>query len=159
LREAIRGLDPALPAPPIREISASRAEAVSGARFNLSLMGGFAIIALVLAVTGVYAMLAFTVWERRREIAVRMALGATKPRIARLVLRTGMGLALTGVLAGTAAAFAAMRLLSSLLYGIEPTDPLTFTAAALALLAVAAIASWLPARQASRLDPLAVLHE
>ena len=159
MREALRQLDPALPAPSIHEIRASRANAAAGTRFNLSLIGAFALIALVLAVTGVYAMLAFTVLERRREMAVRLALGASPTRIASLVLRTGLGLALAGVAAGTVAALAATRVLSSLLYGVEPTDPVTFTAAALGLLAVAALASFLPARQAARLDPLAVLRE
>jgi predicted permease len=159
LREALRELDTALPAPSIHDIGVSRADAVAGRRFNLSLLGAFAVIALVLAVTGVYAMLAFTVSERRREMAVRLALGAGGPRIARLVLRNGLGLALVGVGVGTAVALAVTRVLSSLLYGIEPTDSLTFATAAAGLLAIAAIACYLPARQASRLDPIAILRE
>lgn len=159
LRQTIRELDAALPAPSIHAVSESRADAAAGTRFNLWLIGAFALTALVLAATGVYAMLAFTVWERRREIAVRLALGATRPRIAGLVLRTGLGLAAAGVLAGTAAALGATRVLSSLLYGVEPTDPLTFAGAAAGLLAIAALACWIPARHASRLDPSVVLRE
>ncbi len=159
VRAILRELDPALPAPAVFAIGASRAEGAAGPRLNLSLLGAFALVALVLAVTGVYAMLAFTVSEQRREIAVRLALGASGPRIARLVLRTGLGLAVLGVGVGSAAALLVTRVLSSLLYGVEPTDPLTFGAAAAILLAVAALACYLPARQASRLEPMAVLHE
>ncbi|HXW06645.1 MAG TPA: ABC transporter permease [Vicinamibacterales bacterium] len=159
LRAAVRDLDPSLPAPPVHGIRASRFEAAASTRFNLTLIGAFAAVALTLAVTGVYAMLAFAVWERRREIAVRLALGASPPRIARLVLGTGLWLAIGGVLAGTAVALAATRILASLLYGVAPTDLLTFAAAGSALLAVAALASWLPARRAARLDPAVVLRD
>jgi ABC-type antimicrobial peptide transport system permease subunit len=160
IRELLRELDAALPAPALYEIGVSRAEGAAGPRFNLSLLGAFAVIAVVLAVTGVYAMLAFTVSERRREIAVRLALGASGPRHARLVLRKGLGPTDGGgVAAGTAAAFGVTRVLSSLLYGVEPTDPLTFAAAAALLLFVAALACYLPARQASRLEPIDILRE
>jgi hypothetical protein len=159
LREALRAVDPALPAPTLYEIRESQAEAAAAPRFTLSLLGAFALIALVLAVTGVYAMLAFAVAERRREIAVRMALGASGPRIARLVLQSGLGLAAIGVGAGSLAALVATRALSSLLYGVEPTDPATFAAAAAGLLGAAALACYLPARQAVRVDPMALLRE
>jgi predicted permease len=159
LRDAVRQLDPSLPGPPVHEISASRAGAAADTRFNLSLIAAFAAVALTLAATGVYAMLAFTVWERRREIAVRLALGASRPQIAGFVLRTGLGLTLAGVAIGTLAALGATRMLSSLLYGVQPTDPLTFAAAGAGLVATAALASWLPARQASRLDPASLLRE
>jgi putative ABC transport system permease protein len=158
IRQILRDLDAGLPAPPIYRLAGSRAEATMAPRFNLSLLAAFATIALVLAVTGVYAMLAFMVSERRREIAVRLALGASGPQIARLVLRTGLRLSLLGVILGIGGAVAATELLSRLLYGVEPTDPLTFTAAAVALLAAAAVASYVPARQASRLDAAAVLN-
>jgi putative ABC transport system permease protein len=157
-RDSLHRLDASLAAPPIQEIAASRSESVAGPRFNLSLLGTFAGIALILAVTGVYAMLAFTVAERRREIAVRLALGADGPRIARLVVRDGLALAIGGIAAGTIAALGLTRVLSSVLYGITPTDPVTFLAAAAGLLAVAAIACYLPARQASRLDPVEILR-
>ena len=152
-------MDPTLPAPSIQAVAESQAALAAGPRFNLSLLGAFAIIALVLAVTGVYAVLAFTVAERRREIAVRVALGATGPNIAGLVLRNGLGLTAVGVAAGTVAAFGATRVLSGLLYDVAPTDPLTFASAAGVLLIVAAAASYLPARQASRIDAIAALRE
>ena len=159
LRDILRGMDPALPAPSVYEIAASRSEGASGYRFNLWLLGAFAAIGLVLAVTGVYAMLAHTVSERRREIAVRLALGASGSRIVRLVLQSGLWLSLAGIVLGAAAAAAATRVLSRLLYGVAPTDPLTFAAAALALLAAAALACYLPARQAARVDPVSILRD
>jgi predicted permease len=158
IRQAVRELDAGLPAPSIYRLASSRAEATTGPRFNLSLLAAFAAIALVLAVTGVYAMLAFMVSERRREIAVRVALGASGSQIAGLVLRNGLLLSMVGAALGIGAAIAATRLLSGLLFDVEPTDPLTFAAATAALLAAAAVASYLPARQASRLDTLAVLN-
>ncbi len=159
LRGVLREMDPTLPAPSIQAVAESQAALAAGPRFNLSLLGAFAIVALVLAVTGVYAVLAFTVAERRREIAVRVALGATGPNIAGLVLRNGLGLAAVGVAAGTVAAFGATRVLSGLLYDVAPTDPMTFASAAGVLLIVAAAASYLPARQASRIDAIAALRE
>jgi predicted permease len=159
IRQILRELDATLPAPAIHEIAESRAEVAAGPRFNLSLLGAFAGVALVLAVTGVYAMLAFTVSERRREIAVRLALGASASNIARLVLGRGLSLVAVGVAAGITAAFGLTRVLSSLLYDVEPTDPLTFAAAAASMIGVAACACYLPARQASRLDPTDILRE
>lgn len=159
LRDVVRGLDPALPAPPIYEMEVSRAEVAAGPRFNLLLFTAFATLAVVLAVSGVYAMLAFTVLERRRDIAVRLALGADGARVTRLVLQNGLTLALAGIAVGSLAALVLTRVLSTQLYGIEPTDPLTFAAAAAALLGVAALACYVPARHASRLDPMTILRE
>jgi predicted permease len=159
MRQAARDLDPLLPPPPIDDVAASRAQSTAGPRFNLSMLAAFAAIALALAATGVYAMVAFTVSARRREIAVRMALGADGARVARLVVRNGVGLAIAGVAAGTLAAFLVTRVLSGLLYGVTPTDPLTFAGAAALLVVVAALACYIPARQASRVDPVSILRE
>jgi putative ABC transport system permease protein len=159
MREAARDLDPLLPPPSIDDVAASRAQSTAGPRFNLWMLAAFAAIALALAATGVYAMVAFTVSARRREIAVRMALGANGARIAGLVLRNGVGLAIAGIAAGTLAAFAVTRVLSGLLYDVTPTDPLTFASAAALLVAVAALACYIPARQASRVDPVSILRE
>lgn len=159
LRAAVRELDATMPVPAIQAVADSHAAQAAGPRFNLSLLGAFAIIALVLAVTGVYAVLAFTVAERRREIAVRVALGASASSIARMVLRSGLGLTAAGIVAGAIAAFGATRLLTSMLYDVAPDDPLTFVAAAGALLSVAGLASYLPARQASRIDAITALRE
>ena len=157
LRAALRDIDPALPSPPVYRVSTSRAEATLAPRFNLSLLVAFAGVALVLALTGVYAMLAFMVSERRREMAVRLALGATGAEVARHVIGGGLRLSFLGVLVGVGVALAATAMLSSQLYEVTPTDPVTFAAAALSLLAAAAFASYLPARQAARIDAAVLL--
>jgi ABC-type antimicrobial peptide transport system permease subunit len=159
LRDAVRRVDPALPAPPVDSIEAGRVRTVAGPRFSLTLLAAFAAIALVLAVTGVYGMLAFTVAERRREIAVRLALGASGGQVARQVLWSGLALTLTGSGVGVVGALASARVLSSLLYGVRPTDPLTLAGACLVLVAVAAVACLVPARHAMRLDAMRVLRE
>jgi putative ABC transport system permease protein len=159
LRTTVRSLDPALPAPDVQDIRASRSAAAAGPRFNTALLGAFAAIAFVLAVTGVYAMLAFTAVERRRELAVRIALGASAQEIVRLLVAGGLALAAIGIVLGLTLAAGITRVLRSLLYEVAPTDPWTFSGAALALLGAAAIACYLPARRAGRLDPLTVLRD
>ena len=159
LRATVQSLDPALPAADIHEVDASRAAAAAGPRFHTALLGTFAAIAFVLAVTGVYAMLAFTVVERRRELAVRIALGASGREIVRLLVTGGLALAATGTVVGLVLAAGITRVLGSLLYEITPTDPWTFTSAALALLVSATVACYLPARRAGGLDPLTVLRD
>jgi predicted permease len=158
LREVFTNIDPSLPPPAVHSVASSRAESTRAPRFNLSLLVAFAGVALVLALTGVYAMLAFMVSERRRELAVRLALGATGADVARQVLGRGMQLSLGGVVLGAAGALAAAAVLSNQLYAVAPTDPVTFMGAALSLLAAAALASYLPARQASRVDAAALLR-
>ena len=142
-----------------QRIAANLVGASAGPPVQLPLLAAFAGIALALAVSGVYAMLAFGVAERRKEIAVRLALGASAGGITALILRSGLRLALAGIAVGTAAALAMTRVLTSLLYGVEATDPATFAAAAVLLLAAAAAACYVPARQAARLDPLAILRQ
>ena len=159
VRDLVRRVDPTLPAPSIYPIETSRAGTAAAPRFNLALLTAFAAIALALAVSGVYAMLAFTVAERRREIAVRLALGASGARVARQIVWNGLALTAVGVLIGGAAAVAAAGVLSNLLYGVQPTDRLTFAGAAAVLLAAGALACLVPARQAMRLDPLDVLRQ
>jgi putative ABC transport system permease protein len=159
LRATVRSLDPALPPPDVHTVEASRSAAAAGPRFNTALLGAFAAIAFVLAVTGVYAMLAFTVVERRRELAVRIALGASAREIVRLLVAGGLALAGAGTVVGLVLAAGITRVLGSLLYDITPTDPFTFTGATLALLVSAGIACYLPARRAGRLDPLTVLRD
>ena len=159
LRAAVRDLDAALPPPEVHDVGASRTTAAAGPRFNTALVGAFAAIALVLAVTGVYSMLAFMVVERRRELAVRLALGAGPRDIVGLLLGGGLTLTALGTALGVLAAVAVTRLMRSLLFDVAPTDPSTFAAAAVVLLAAAAVASYLPARRAGRLDPLTVLRD
>ena len=155
----VRDLDPALPAPEVQEVTSALATAAAGPRFNTALIGAFAAIALALAVTGVYAMLAFSVVERRRELAVRLALGARPRDIIALLLGGGLTLAALGIAVGVLAAVAATRLLRALLFDVAPTDPWTFLAAIAVLLFSAGLACYLPARRAGRLDPLVVLRD
>ena len=159
LRRVLHEMDPGLPAPDIQRVASGRTELTSGPRFNLALLGSFALIGIALAATGVYAMLAFAVTERRREMAVRVALGATAHSVAGLVLREGLALAAIGVVAGALLSLAGARAMSGLLFGIQPTDPATFLFAALILLAVAVAACLIPARQAGRVDTMALLRE
>jgi putative ABC transport system permease protein len=159
VRDAVRAGDAALPAPEVTTLRAGHSRAAAGPRFNLVLLGSFALVALVLAVTGVYALLAFNVGQRRRELAVRLALGASGGRVARLVLSTGVLLTATGVVVGIALSLGATRVLKNQLFGVDATDPLTFLTAAVSLMLAASLACYLPARQAARIDPAVALRE
>jgi predicted permease len=154
IRAEIRRIDPALALPAMARVDDNRARAFAGPRFNAWLLGAFALIAVTLAATGVYAMLAFAVGERRREIAVRLALGAKPSAIVVMIVREGLRLTLAGLAAGLLAAAWLTRYLGSLLFGVEASDPATFAAVGAALAVLALTASVIPARQASRMDPL-----
>jgi ABC-type antimicrobial peptide transport system permease subunit len=119
---------------------------------------GFAAVGLLLALVGVYGVVAYSVSQRRREIGIMMALGAERGRVMRLVLREGMTVAVIGVSVGLAAAFAGSRVLTAVLFGITPTDPITYASLALLVTAVIAIACSVPALRASRVDPLAAIR-
>jgi predicted permease len=129
------------------------------ARMGVGLLSVFGLLALGLASIGLYGILAYTVHQRKREIAVRMALGATRARVLGLILLEGLSLVLTGVLIGFAAAFFVGQFLSGMLYGVSPSDPVSVAAAAFTMLAMALLACYLPARWASRVDPLVALRE
>jgi predicted permease len=134
------------------------AESLSRRRFTAVLLTMFAGFALALATIGIYGVMAYLVNQGAREIGIRMALGATQPGVLRLVVKQGMTLALTGVAIGLIAALAFGRLVSGLLFGVKPTDPLTFTLVAVLLTIVALIASYIPARRATRIDPMISLR-
>jgi len=127
-------------------------------RFYVLLLSIFAVLAVVLAVVGIYGVIAYTVQQRTREIGIRIALGASRERVVAMVVQRGLFLALAGITLGSAGAYAVSRVLQSLLFGVGARDPLTFVAVAALLGGVALLASWLPARRAARVDPLAAMR-
>jgi ABC-type antimicrobial peptide transport system permease subunit len=127
-------------------------------RFDTFLLGSFAFAALFLSAIGIYGLLHHLVVQRTNEIGVRMALGARPGTVMALVLRQGLALALIGTAAGVLGALTISRVLSKLLYGVTPTDPITFASSAFLLLAVAGMACWVPSRRAARVDPMLALR-
>jgi predicted permease len=153
----VRDVRPDIP-PRVRTIEAILHSSVADRRFVLSLVGAFGLAALVLAGLGIYSVIAYLVTQRSREIGIRVALGARGEDVIRMVLRQGLALAAAGIIAGTAIAFAATRAIETMLYGISATDPLAFAGVMLLLTAIAAAASWIPARRAARVDAIEVLR-
>ena len=131
---------------------------VARQRFYAVLLGVFATVAGLLAAIGIYGVLAYAVVQRTQEIGVRMALGAERRQVLALILRRGVLLAAAGITFGVAGAIAGARYLQSMLFGVEPRDPVTFAAIAIAFAAVAMIASYLPARRATKVDPMVALR-
>ena len=158
LESALRELDPDLPMAEMRALDDLHANAVGRYRLMATMVGLFSGLALTLAAVGLYGVLSNTVARRRREIGIRMALGAHREQVARAVLGDGMKLAVAGIALGFAVAWLGSRAVSSFLFGIAPRDPVAFILAPLILLAVAAAASLLPARRASRVEPAVTLR-
>jgi putative ABC transport system permease protein len=156
----VHQLDPDQPVADMRPMEEVADRAIAGARFNTVLLGVFAEIAFLLAAVGIYGVISCDVSERTHEIGIRVALGAQPADVLKLILGHGARLALYGIAAGLAAAFALTRLLASMLYGVKPTDAYTFVAIPVLLGAVALAASYLPSRRALALDPVTALrHE
>jgi putative ABC transport system permease protein len=158
LRAVLKTLDPDVPLASPQAMAEILAESVSGARFRTQLLAGFAGVALLLSVVGLYGTLAYTVTQRSREMGIRIALGARCPAVFGLVIRQGMVLVLIGIVLGLAGALAATRLLTAQLFEITPTDPAVFVVVAIALTVAGLAACVLPARRATRADPIAALR-
>jgi putative ABC transport system permease protein len=157
-RNVIHTLDPQQPIGDVTTMNHLLAKSIAGSRFNTVLLTVFAIVALALATIGTYGVMSYAVTQRTHEFGIRMALGAGTVDVLRLVLRRGMTLAIMGVLAGMAGAFALTRLMTTLLFEVKPTDAMTFAAVSLSLIAVALLACYIPARRATRVDPLVALR-
>jgi putative ABC transport system permease protein len=151
-RRIVSDLDPTIP-PNFNTFSQVFASSLDARRFNVTLVAAFALTALLLAVAGIYGVMAYSVVRRTREIGVRIALGASARNILGLILQQGMLTAVIGLALGTAGSLALTRLMKSLLFQVSANDPLTLTAVALLLVAVALVASYIPARRATRVDP------
>jgi predicted permease len=158
IRQQVSQLDPTLPIFGICTMKEMRDHNASPDRLNLGLLGSFAVLALVLAIIGLYALLSFTVTLRQREIGVRMALGAQRFQVLNLVVAQGMRLVLAGVVIGLFGSFALTRVLASVLFKVEPTDPLTYVTVTLSLCVAALLACYIPARRATKVDPMVALR-
>ncbi|HEX8179244.1 MAG TPA: ABC transporter permease [Pyrinomonadaceae bacterium] len=160
VRRVVQTLDRQQPVFHIRTMRQLLAASIAQRRFNMLLLGAFALVALVLAASGIFGVMSYTVAQRTHEIGVRRALGAQTRDVLRLVIGHGLRLVLVGVGAGLCAAFALSRVLNSLLYDVSATDPATFAAVALLIVAAALLACYLPARRATKVDPMVALrHE
>jgi len=157
-RNVIHALDPQQPIGEVTTMQHLLAKSIARSRFNTVLLAVFAFVALALAAVGTYGVMSYAVTQRTHEFGIRMALGARALDVLKLVLRRGMALALIGVVVGLAAAFALTRLLSSLLFEVKATDAFTFSAVPLSLIAIALLASYIPARRATKVDPLVALR-
>ena len=158
IREALRGVDPDLAVDQVVPMRTLLRDSLGAVRFATMLVTAFALAAVLLAAVGLYGLISYSVAQRTREIGIRVALGARPGQVMSPVIREGMALALIGVALGLAGAVGVAKLIASYLFGIGPTDPLTFTAVASVLLLVALLASYIPSRRAVRVDPLTALR-
>jgi putative ABC transport system permease protein len=157
-RRQVASLDKNAPIYHVETLDQYFAQSMEAPRFITLLLGGFAGLALVLACLGIYGVISYTVAQRTREIGIRMAVGAQKGEVLWMVIREGLRPALAGIAIGIVCALRLTRLLSSLLFGIKPADPVTFAAVALMLTGVAILACYIPARRATRVDPMVALR-
>ena len=158
VRHAVQAVDPGLPLFRVETLRGVITESVADRRVNSALLGGFAAIALLLAAIGLYGVISYVVTQRTRELGIRVALGAQRRDLFRLVIGSGMKLAGLGLTIGLLAAFGLTRFLASLLYGVSASDPLTFALVVIVLAVVALLANYLPARRATKIDPTIALR-
>jgi putative ABC transport system permease protein len=158
IRNQLQQMDPELPMAAVATMDQLLADSLSRSRFTMLLLGIFAVVALVLAAVGIYGLIAYSVTQRTQELGIRIALGAERRDVLRLVFVQGTRLTLLGVAIGVLGALALSRLLGSLLFGVSATDPLTFAGVACLLVVVALLACFFPARRATRVDPMVALR-
>ena len=158
VQDVIHRIDPEQPVYLVRTMQRVLSDSISDRRLYMRLLGAFSGIALVLAMAGIYGVISYSVTQRTREFGIRLALGSESRRLRRMVVWDGVRLAGIGLLIGIPAAVAATRLLRGVVYGVSPVDPLTFGAVAVVLGAVALVASYVPARRASRVDPIIAMQ-
>jgi putative ABC transport system permease protein len=158
LRSVVPSVHPSLTAANIQPMSEVMAQGVAEPRFHMLLVSGFALLALLLSSIGIYGVMAYSVAQRTHEIGVRMALGAARRDVVRLVIAEGVGISLAGTALGVAASLALTRVMASLLVGVSPRDPFTLAAGSSLLLVVAIAASFVPALRAARVPPMVALR-
>jgi len=158
VQEALLAGETQLPATKVSTMESLSLTSTARQNFTLLLLGVFAAIALLLATVGIYGVISYGVTQRTREFGIRIALGAERANVVRLVVGQGLVLTLMGVAAGLAGAFALTRFLASMLFGVRPTDPLTFVIVSLVLTGTALLACYLPARRATKVDPMMALR-
>jgi putative ABC transport system permease protein len=157
-RTEIHSVDPSIPVTNIRTMNEVFSSSIAQQRFAMLLVGLFGVLALALATIGIYGVMSYSVTQRTHEIGVRMALGAQRTDVLKLILRHGILVSLLGVFVGVAASFGLTRVMASLLFGVTPTDTMIFAAVAFGILAIGTIATYLPAWRATRVDPLSALR-
>jgi ABC-type antimicrobial peptide transport system permease subunit len=158
VRAQVNSLDPAQPISNLRTVEELRSNSLAPQRVNLALLGMFGVLALTLAAIGLYGVLAYAVTQRRREIGVRMALGAQRSNVLGLVIGNGMRLVVGGMVFGMVGATFLTRVMRTLLFDVTPFDPLTLVSVPVVLSTVALLACWLPARRAAKVDPMEALR-
>ena len=158
INAAVAAVNKDVPVHDVKTMDSMLSDSGSLRNFDLSLLGAFSLLALSLAAVGVYAVMAYSVSQRTREIGIRIALGAHSRDVLRLILRQGAGLAIAGSIIGVVGAFLLRKMLASLLYGLSANDPLILSIVPCVMVLVILLACWLPARRATRIDPIVALR-